>query len=159
MKSLALRRVQFALIETRVTLRSTMKTSHPLGCALWTTVLALCTPATHASNISYTYDPAGRLVAADYGGGRSTSYAYDSAGNLLQTTAPAPSFALGPVVNHQLSLWWPANPGGFTLEAATTLGPGAPWTVMTPAPVLIGNQYGGTVNVGSGVQFFRLRKP
>ena len=122
-------------------------------------LLLLWSPAARASTIAYTYDPAGRLVAADYGGGKSTSYAYDPAGNLLQTTAPAPGFALGPVVNHQLSLWWPAYPGGFTLESSVTLGPGAPWTVVTPAPVLIGNQYGGTINVGSGVQFFRLRKP
>ena len=136
-----------------------MNTPSTSFCALCGAVLSLWSPAAHASTIAYTYDPAGRLVAADYGGGKSASYAYDPAGNLLQTAAPSPGFALGPVVNHQLSLWWPAYPGGFTLESSMTLGSGAPWTMVTPVPVLIGNQYGGPINVGSGVQFFRLRKP
>ena len=109
--------------------------------------------------MSYTYDPAGRLVAVDYGANKTTSYAYDPAGNLLQTTAPSPGFAFSPVVNHQLTLAWPANPGGFTLEASATLGPAAPWTVVAPAPTLVGNQYTGTVNALSGFKFFRLRKP
>ena len=34
--------------------------------------------------ITYSYDPAGRLVRADYGDGVAVSYTYDAAGNLLQ---------------------------------------------------------------------------
>lgn len=41
-------------------------------------------PAAAAATISYTYDTAGRLTKADYGGGRAITYAYDSNGNLLQ---------------------------------------------------------------------------
>jgi len=37
-----------------------------------------------AGNIQYTYDTAGRLIRADYGGGKSITYTYDNNGNLLQ---------------------------------------------------------------------------
>lgn len=37
-----------------------------------------------AAEISYAYDAAGRLVEADYGGGKSIRYLYDSLGNVLQ---------------------------------------------------------------------------
>jgi len=48
---------------------------------------------TTARTIAYTYDAAGRLVAADYGNGRRVTYAYDNAGNLLRREVAA-----GPVV-------------------------------------------------------------
>jgi len=34
--------------------------------------------------ISYSYDEAGRLIKADYGGETAVQYAYDNAGNLLR---------------------------------------------------------------------------
>ena len=37
--------------------------------------------------ITYTYDDAGRLTRADYGGGTGLNYVYDAAGNLLGVTA------------------------------------------------------------------------
>lgn len=37
-----------------------------------------------AGAITYTYDNAGRLVKADYGGGKSITYTYDNNGNLLE---------------------------------------------------------------------------
>ena len=40
--------------------------------------------AASAANITYTYDAAGRLTTADYGGGKSIAYTYDNNGNLLQ---------------------------------------------------------------------------
>ena len=136
-----------------------MNATNTLLGALCAALFSLWSPAADAGTISYTYDPAGRLVAVDYGANITTSYAYDPAGNLLQTTAPSPGFAFSPIVNYQLTLAWPANPGGFTLEASATLGSAALWTPVAPAPVLVGNQYTGTVNVLSGPQFLRLRKP
>jgi len=38
-----------------------------------------------ASNITYTYDGAGRLTKVDYGNGTSIQYTYDKAGNLLSS--------------------------------------------------------------------------
>jgi YD repeat-containing protein len=39
---------------------------------------------TSSRTVVYTYDAAGRLVLADYGGGKTIGYSYDAAGNLLQ---------------------------------------------------------------------------
>ena len=36
-----------------------------------------------AGTITYTYDNAGRLISADYGGGKTIAYTYDNNGNLL----------------------------------------------------------------------------
>jgi YD repeat-containing protein len=60
-----------------------MKTSllHTLAVA----ALALALPA-HALIISYSYDTAGRLTVANYGGASNTAYAYDANGNLLART-------------------------------------------------------------------------
>ena len=56
---------------------------HILGlAAAFAGLLAL---AASASNVTYTYDPAGRLVAADHGAGKTISYAYDHAGKLLRS--------------------------------------------------------------------------
>lgn len=44
------------------------------------------TGATSAANITYTYDAAGRLTQATYGGGKSVAYTYDNNGNLLATS-------------------------------------------------------------------------
>ena len=38
-----------------------------------------------ASNITYTYDGAGRLTKVDYGDGKTVEYTYDKAGNLLDS--------------------------------------------------------------------------
>ena len=38
---------------------------------------------TSSRTVTYTYDDAGRLIQADYGGGAVLDYAYDAAGNLL----------------------------------------------------------------------------
>lgn len=45
--------------------------------------LISATPAV-AGTVTYTYDDAGRLIEADYDGGKSITYTYDNAGNLLQ---------------------------------------------------------------------------
>jgi YD repeat-containing protein len=40
----------------------------------------------HADTATYTYDANGRLLKADYGGGKGYTYAYDKAGNILTET-------------------------------------------------------------------------
>ncbi len=47
-------------------------------------LLALAISA-HASSIAYTYDNAGRLLKADYGGGKGITYTYDNAGNVSKS--------------------------------------------------------------------------
>jgi len=44
-------------------------------------------PQSAPRTVTYTYDAAGRLVLAGYGGGKTTAYTYDNAGNLLQRCA------------------------------------------------------------------------
>ena len=50
---------------------------------------AICVETTRAATITnaYSYDVAGRLERADYGGGTRIDYAYDAGGNLLLRTA------------------------------------------------------------------------
>lgn len=112
-----------------------------------------------ASQQSHSYDLAGRLVASDYGGGKSTSYAYDNAGNLLQASQPSPGLQIGTVAGNQFTLSWSAAPGGFTLEASPTVGAGSTWTNANLTATLNGNRLTVTVPVGSGTKFYRLRKP
>ena len=40
---------------------------------------------------TYSYDSAGRLIKADYGGGASIAYTYDNAGNLLSRVVTSAS--------------------------------------------------------------------
>jgi YD repeat-containing protein len=49
----------------------------------------LCLTTASGLQTAYTYDDAGRLTGADYGGGASVAYAYDDNGNLLQRTVTA----------------------------------------------------------------------
>ena len=59
-------------------------------------VLATCGSICLAQTVNYTYDEAGRLITADYGGGKAINYTYDNAGNLLrrETTSDAQFFSL-----------------------------------------------------------------
>ena len=41
----------------------------------------------NAETVTYTYDPNGQLIKADYGGGNTITYAYDEAGNIVALTA------------------------------------------------------------------------
>ncbi len=133
-------------------------TNTRFGRALCAALLLTWSSAADAGTIAYTYDPAGRLVAADYGGGNSTSYAYDPAGNLLQTTAPSPGLVIGPIVNGQFSIAWPSVPGGFVLESTTALGPGAVWSPVTAPANAMGNRLFVTLSVGPTETFYRLHK-
>jgi len=117
-----------------------------------------CVWPVSSSTLSFTYDPAGRLVSAVYGTNRSTSYAYDNAGNLLQSAAPSPAIIIGPIMGGQLTLSWPASPGGFTLQSATTISPGANWADTGLTPTQAGDLLVVIVPLGPGTTFYRLRK-
>ena len=124
------------------------------------TLLAALALSASARVISYTYDPAGRLISADYGTGKSISYAYDNAGNLLQLSQPAPAIIVGSLVGNQLTLSWPASPAGFILETSLTIGAGAVWsTNVGAAPIANGDFLTVTLPVSGIAQFYRLRKP
>jgi hypothetical protein len=110
------------------------------------------------SNVALTYDPAGRLVSAEYGTNRTASYAYDNAGNLLLSSAPAPAIIVGPIASGQVTLSWPASPSGFTLQQATVLGPSPNWADAGVTQSQSGNFVIATVPVGPGTVFYRLKK-
>ncbi len=59
-----------------------MKTKCIITCLLMGICLLAALPA-QAVNITYTYDNAGRLAKADYGGDKSIAYSYDAGGNLI----------------------------------------------------------------------------
>jgi len=50
-------------------------------------------------------------------------------------------------------IWWPADVTGYQLESTTTLGLGATWEPVTPAPA--GNEF--ITSPGGPTRFFRLR--
>ena len=61
-----------------------MKKMLPRIWVLFASLLFVCAiPCAFAGTITYTYDNAGRLIKADYGGGKTIGYSYDNAGNLL----------------------------------------------------------------------------
>ena len=126
--------------------------------ALCAAALSLWSPTSHAGTIAYTYDPAGRLVAVDHGGGNSTSYAYDNAGNLLQSSTPSPGLVIGPIVNGQFSIAWPSAPGGFILESTSALGPGAVWSPVLASASPFGSRLFVTLSFGPTQIFYRLHK-
>jgi YD repeat-containing protein len=64
----------------------------------------------HADTLTYSYDANGRLLKADYGGGKSFTYSYDKAGNILTEAIagiPAPTYTLQVSVS-------PTGSGGVT---------------------------------------------
>jgi hypothetical protein len=108
--------------------------------------------------ISYAYNVGGRLVGVDYGSNNVASYAYDMAGNLLQSSTPSPSLDAVTASASQITLIWPAFPGGFVLEKTAQLGAGAQWQAVNVTVVQVGDQSTATVPLGQ-TAFYRLRKP
>jgi YD repeat-containing protein len=140
------------------TSRTTMNASKTLLCALLAGVLLLWGSETRASTITYTYDSAGRIVVADYGTGKSTSYAYDNAGNLLQSSQPTLGISVVSLVGNQLTLAWPISPGGFVLQSASAAGHGAVWNNVGATPTQSGNLNSVTLTLSGATTFYRLKK-
>ena len=113
---------------------------------------------THASTIAYTYDAAGRIVAADYGAGKSTSYAYDNAGNLIVYSQPSPGLLVSRPSANQINLFWPAAPAGFMLYSSGTLGAGAQWNISGAIPFQLGDFNVVTQALGPANMFYRMQK-
>jgi YD repeat-containing protein len=111
-----------------------------------------------ASTMTYTYDAAGRIAAADYGSGKSTSYAYDNAGNLLQSSQPTPGITIVSLIGNQLTLSWPITPGGFVLQSARSVGPGAVWNNLGVTNTPSGNLNSVTLTLSGTTTFYRLKK-
>jgi YD repeat-containing protein len=124
--------------------------------ALFTALLCLAHPVADASNIAYTYDAAGRLITTDYGANRTASYAYDNAGNLLQSATPAPGLTVVSLIGNQLTLSWPISPGGFVLQSASSINPGAVWNNVGATPVPSGNLNSVTLTLNA-TTFYRLK--
>lgn len=57
-----------------------------------------------------------------------------------------------------LILSWPNYAARFTLESTPILGPGASWSPVPAAITQSGTNYQVSIPIGSGTQFFRLRK-
>jgi YD repeat-containing protein len=126
--------------------------------ALCGAVLFTRISGTSASNISYTYDPAGRLVAADYGAGKSTSYAYDNAGNLIVSSQPSPGLLVSRPSASQINLFWPAAPAGFMLYSSGSLATGASWNLSGAAQSQMGDFNVVTQTFGPANAYYRLQK-
>jgi hypothetical protein len=62
-----------------------------------------------------------------------------------------------PPFEHQLRLTWAvSNSAGFTLAAATNLGPPVSWVPLTNVPTLGAGQIAVTLSNVCQIQFFRL---
>jgi YD repeat-containing protein len=81
-----------------------------LVCLIAVACLLVVFPALGSDNITYTYDANGRLLKADYGGGKSFTYTYDKAGNILTETVVG---STGPTYPLQVSVS-PTGSGGVT---------------------------------------------
>ena len=94
--------------------------------ALLLVPLAVASPAA-AFQTHYTYDDAGRLLQADYGGGQTIAYATDPNGNLTMRSATA---GAGPY-----ALAYSAQPGGLLVgdawQSVAHGADGAPVTAVT----------------------------
>jgi uncharacterized repeat protein (TIGR01451 family) len=116
----------------------------------------LCSTAfSHAGSVHFTYDLAGRLTGADYGGGRTIAYTYDANGNLLQRLVQ-----LGVLTGADLALLKSAAPLQLELGrgnlvytlSLTNAGPEAASNVVVsdplPATVLFASASAGAVRDG-----------
>jgi hypothetical protein len=71
---------------------------------------------------------------------------------LLSDASPAISVATS---GDSLTLSWPVASANFTLLSSTNLASGV-WTVVSPAPQIVGGQWRVTVPVSENAQFFQL---
>ncbi len=110
-----------------------------------------------AGPISFTYDAAGRLVAADYGNSTNLFLAYDVAGNLTQSSAPGPALnsATG---GGQVTFAWHSAATGFVLYSTPNLRSPITYTPVAVTPVAQNGQFTATINAPPGVIFYVLKK-
>jgi len=125
--------------------------------AFYGVMLLAQVPGAGASTISYTYDAAGRIVAAGYGTGKSISYAYDNAGNQLLSSQPAPGLLISRPSANQLNLYWPSVPGSLSLYYSSSLGTGAQWHISLAIPTPLGNLNVVTQALSPFTTFYRLQ--
>ena len=136
-----------------------MSKYHPrFVCGLCGVFFSIYALAVLAGNIAYDYDPAGRIVATDYGGGKSISYAYDNAGNLIVSSQPSPGVLVSRMSASQIILYWPAAPGGFNLYSSGSLGTGAQWNFAGTIPAPAGDFNLVTLPLNPAATFYRLQK-
>jgi uncharacterized repeat protein (TIGR03803 family) len=83
------------------------------------------------------------------GGGTSGS------GTIFSITLPPPQLTIVPS-QANLTLTWPTNATGFTLESATSLGPSAVWTTNSTLPVVINGFNIVTSPISGRQDFYRL---
>jgi hypothetical protein len=69
-----------------------------------------------------------------------------------------PSLTLASNGDGTVTLGWPKTATGFNLEGALNLNAPIPWSPVTNAVVVVGNNNTVTVSATSGNQFFRLKK-
>ena len=86
-----------------------------------------------------------------------------SSGNVILHWRPvpvtgSPSLQVGRNGN-QIVISWPTNYTGFELQNTTALTSGAPWSVVSPLPVVVNNSYTVTNTTSGGSKFYRLRAP
>lgn len=58
---------------------------------------------------------------------------------------------------NQIVLAWPASSVGFVLESTPALTSGAPWSVVSPAPVIVNGNFTVTNTISGGSKYYRLR--
>ncbi len=81
-------------------------------CTILLFALFFAVPA-QGANITYTYDNAGQLTKADYGGGKNIAYAYDAGGNMLRRQS------IGDAATYTLTV--NSGTGGGEYEAGTVV--------------------------------------
>jgi hypothetical protein len=79
-----------------------------------------------------------------------------SAETTFTTVAPT---LVARIIGGKVVLTWPANADGFILFSTTNLTPNAPWTVVTPSPVVVSDQKVVTNAISGPRMFYRLLRP
>ena len=71
--------------------------------------------------------------------------------------APAPKLTAS-LSGNKLVISWPSSATGYALEGTSQLGASASWSTVATSPVTTNGVTSVTVTVGTGTQFFRLKK-
>lgn len=111
-------------------------------------IFSICLPA---ETVNYTYDLNGRLLTAEYGGGKKITYTYDKAGNLLTETVVTSSL---PSYNLQANIYPSAggtvSGNGLNCSSECSVAIGQNQSVSLTATALSGYRFLGWGGSGSG---------